>query len=283
LGFLRKSLPKTRLRRRVFRFSLGALGFSLGALGFSLGSFADSLKRCDSIAFFSYCVIISFFWHAFFAKKASRFFLHPQYSMSIQIPTILSGLPTNEVIEQSAAQPQTAATSYPKSPSRANSTRKSISAPPRSLSTPVQHVDGIQDNQQIIILHTVDVSDEDLATLRTYGPVVEYDINCEGSLPINSLIFTYLLLDLRKLEARRYYDSQETIVYPTIVYISRFETFDQLIEDLKCDNVITEFPPRQHFQADYNRLLLNNATGEPSKCLSLVTYMVNFFAALKRR
>jgi hypothetical protein len=135
----------------------------------------------------------------------------------------------------------------------------------------------------VIILHTIDVPPEVKSLLTGYGKVVEYDSTVEGGLPIDKLVFDYLCLDIRKKADRAYFDSQNTNPFSVICYISPIEQFDSLIEDLGCDSVITTFPPRQHFQADFNKLLLGSSTGSPSKCLSLLTFASNFFLSLKRK
>ena len=135
----------------------------------------------------------------------------------------------------------------------------------------------------VIVLHTIDLPADVLAILQGYGKVVFYDSAVEGSHTISSLVFNYLCLDIRKKTDRAYFDSQDTTQFSVICYISKLEQFDSLIEDLGCSAVITAFPPRQHFQSDFNRMLLGLSTGSPSKCLSLLTFASNFFLSLKRK
>jgi len=135
----------------------------------------------------------------------------------------------------------------------------------------------------VIILHTIDLPPDALAILTGYGKVVHYDSAVEGSHAISSLVFDYLCLDIRKKTDRAYFDAQDTTQFSVICYISKLEQFDSLIEDLGCSAVITAFPPRQHFQSDFNKLLLGSSTGSPSKCLSLLTFASNFFLSLKRK
>ena len=135
----------------------------------------------------------------------------------------------------------------------------------------------------VLLLHTIDIPEDVMAILSGYGKVVAYDAVVEGALPIDKLVFDYLLLDIRKKEDRAYFDKQDTNPFNTICYISLLEQFDSLIEDLHCNAVITKFPPRQHFKDDFNKLLLNTSTGAPSKCLSLLTFASNFFLSLKKK
>jgi len=129
----------------------------------------------------------------------------------------------------------------------------------------------------VIVLHTIDLPVDVLDILKGYGKVVHYAPEVEGSYALSSLVFDYLCLDLRKKTHRAYFDSQDTSQFSVICYIIKLEQFDALIEDLECSAVITSFPPRQHFQSDFNRLLVGSSTGSPSKCLSLVTFMSSFF------
>jgi hypothetical protein len=133
-----------------------------------------------------------------------------------------------------------------------------------------------------VILHTVDFKPADLEILKSYGRVVQYDQAVEKSMPISSLVFEYLCLDLRKKVDRSYFDSQEMTGFNVIGYISKLETFDKYIDNLPCSNIITSFPVRQHLAGDFNSLLLKQPTVSPSKCLSCITFASNYLASLKR-
>ena len=134
-----------------------------------------------------------------------------------------------------------------------------------------------------IILHTIDIGKADLNVLKSYGKVVNYNIAVEGSLPLTSLVCDYLCLNLRVKADRNYFDSQDTSQCKVVCYISRLEVFDSLIEDLGVHNVIIAFPDQTHFKADFDKLLLANATAEPSKCLSVLNYLSNFLGSLKKK
>ena len=165
-----------------------------------------------------------------------------------------------------------------------NSTSSSTSRSSSQINSPVAVAQvSLPQISQIIILHTIDLDQDDLETLGSYGVVVAYDINVEGSLPISSLNFSYLLLDLRNKPDRTYYDSQDTSPFQIIGFISVIEEFDDLIDKLGCSNVITSFPQKQHFQIDYNKLLLTTATKSPTKCFSFVNYISNFLGSLKKK
>ena len=133
-----------------------------------------------------------------------------------------------------------------------------------------------------IILHTIDFKPGDLDNLKSYGKVVKYQQAVEGSMPISSLVFDYLCLDLRLKKDRTYYDAQDTSAFNVICYISLIESFDAYIENLGVQNIITAFPPRQHLVGDFNALMLKQATDEPSKCLSCITFTSNYLSSLKK-
>lgn len=136
--------------------------------------------------------------------------------------------------------------------------------------------------KQMIILHTVDIKPTDMDTLKSYGKVVIYDATVEMNMPLSSLVFSYLLLDLRKKADRIYLDSQDTSACNVIVFISVIEKFDAFIENLGCNNIITKWPPRCHLQGDWNALLLKQSTAGPSKCLSCFTFASNYLGSLKK-
>lgn len=133
-----------------------------------------------------------------------------------------------------------------------------------------------------VILHTVDFKPIDVDNLKSYGRVVQYDQAVEKSMPISSLVFDYLCLDLRKKTDRSYFDSQDTSGFHVIAYISLLEQFDAFIGNLPCANVIKAFPVRQHLAGDFNALLLKQPTESPSKCLSCITFASNYLASLKK-
>ena len=148
-------------------------------------------------------------------------------------------------------------------------------------SLPSVNVLSMPQSKPIIILHTVDLPDEAKNNLRSYGKFVEYSIDVEGNLPIGSLEFDYLSLDIRERADRKYWDANDTSNYQIVAYISLIEKFDQFIDSLGATSIFTDFPTRQHFKADFDRLLLSSVTGSPSKLLSCVTFFNSFFDSLK--
>ena len=87
---------------------------------------------------------------------------------------------------------------------------------------------------------------------------------------------------MRKLNDLTYFDSNDTSQFNVVCYIDKIEMFDKIIEDLEC-STITELPQKQHFKLDYDALLMKKGkTQQPSKCLSCLTFLTNYFGSLKK-
>ena len=189
--------------------------------------------------------------------------------MSLQLPSILGAVTTGVQFVQDLSQ---APPTVPLTARAQNTVQVPIVSD--SLPLPVP--------KAFVILHTVDCKPAGLEILKSYGRVVQYDQAVEKSMPISSLVFDYLCLDLRKKVDRSYFDSQEMTGFNVIGYISKLETFDKYIDNLPCSNIITSFPVRQHLAGDFNALLLKQPTVSPSKCLSCITFASNYLASLYR-
>jgi hypothetical protein len=133
-----------------------------------------------------------------------------------------------------------------------------------------------------VIVHTKEISADDLATFQGYGTVVQYDYNVEGNILIDNLIFDYLFLDLTDAKSRQYFDCSNLTNYNVVGYISFIEQFDSYIESLNCNNVLTEFPQKTHFKSAFDIALLQKSTSSPNKCLSAVNFLGSFLGSLKK-
>jgi len=205
--------------------------------------------------------------------------------MALQLPTILGAIAASAqlVSDLSQAPPTAPLTSAFQAgqalPSGATTSRGSQ----QELQIPVVNDTlPLQVPKPFIILHTIDIKPQDLDNLKSYGKVVKYEQAVEGSMFISSLVFDYLCLDLRLKADRTYFDAQDTSACNVICYISLIECFDAYIENLGVQNIITEFPSRQHLAGDFNALMLKQATDEPSKCLSCITFTSNYLSSLKK-
>lgn len=193
--------------------------------------------------------------------------------MSLQLPSILGAVTAGAQFVQDLSQ---APATVPLTARAQNTVQLPVEVPVVSDSLPLPVP------KTFVILHTVDFKPADLEILKSYGRVVQYDQAVEKSMPISSLVFDYLCLDLRKKVDRSYFDSQEMTGFNVIGYISKLETFDKYIDNLPCSNIITSFPVRQHLAGDFNALLLKQPTVSPSKCLSCITFASNYLGSLKK-
>lgn len=135
----------------------------------------------------------------------------------------------------------------------------------------------------VVILHTIDLPADACEIMRSFGKLVQYDPLVEGSLPVATLKFDYLALDMRRKADRIYYDQNDMMAYPVIAFISTIEQFDSLVDSLGASNVITEFPPKTHFREDWDKLLRGSPTPSPSRILSCMTFFSNWFDSLKKK
>ena len=137
-------------------------------------------------------------------------------------------------------------------------------------------------NKRFVIVHTKDISKEDLANFQSYGQVVEYDFNVEANIAIDNLVFDYLFINLHDKKSRIYFDMANLENYNLIAYISFIETHDNYVDVLGAQNVLTSFPSRVHFKASFDTALLQTSTSAPSTCLSLINFASSFLGSLKR-
>ena len=100
-------------------------------------------------------------------------------------------------------------------------------------------------NKKYVIIHTVDISKEDMKIFKSYGQVIIYNYNVEGNIPVSNLAsFDYLFIDLRDRKSRLYYDSNDLNNCNIILYISVIEQFDSYIESLGANNILIDFPEK---------------------------------------
>ena len=138
-------------------------------------------------------------------------------------------------------------------------------------------------NKRFVIIHTVEIPEDDLTTFQSYGNVVNYDYAVEGNINIDNLLFDYLFIDLRNKQSRAYFDTSDLNNYNVICYISFVEEFDSYIENLGANNILCKFPPKQHYKASYDAALLVQNTDAPSKCLSCINYAGSFLGSLRKQ
>lgn len=139
-------------------------------------------------------------------------------------------------------------------------------------------------SKRFVILHTIPISEQDLANFRGHGKVVQYNYAIESTHNVDLLQFDYLFIDLCDQASRAYYDSQNLSNYNVICYCHNLEQFDRYIESLEVSNVLTEFPLPTHFKNSFDASLLKNSTPAPNnRCLSALNYGCSFLDSVKKQ
>jgi len=127
--------------------------------------------------------------------------------------------------------------------------------------------------EKIIITCTKDLSKEELELLKDYGKVILFDSKVYANVPIESLDFAYMILDIRKREDRYYFQQ----IGPTFLQQAHvvsvchsFEKFEDFHEELGVENIINKLPEKQAFKADFDRVLLQKKISKPRPAYSCI-------------
>ena len=133
--------------------------------------------------------------------------------------------------------------------------------------------------ERFIIVHSKDVEEENIALLKEYGKVILFDPLVYMNIPILSLEFDYLLLDIRRREDRYYFQQMEEylIRYNIISYCYSIEKFEDIHEEIHSVNIMVKFPPKQAFKHDFDRLLLQKKISKPKPALSCFKSALRMF------
>jgi len=124
---------------------------------------------------------------------------------------------------------------------------------------------------KFIIIITKDIKEDEVKLLKEYGKLILFDDKVYHNLPLSSIDFDYLIMDLRKREDRNYLqqiDYQKIEHIHLISICHSFEKFDEYHQEIGVHNILTKLPDRQAFKADFNRLLLLRKISKPSVTLS---------------
>ena len=123
------------------------------------------------------------------------------------------------------------------------------------------HVSG-----QFIIMQSKDIADTDIELLKEYGKVIRFDAKVYVNVPIQSLTFDYFIMDLRSKEDRMYYsqiDKEYLETCNVVTICHSFEKEEGYHDEIGVDNIISKFPEKQAFKADFDRLLLLKKISKP--------------------
>lgn len=137
----------------------------------------------------------------------------------------------------------------------------------------------VKNDVKFIICISRDLSDEDRKLLSNYGVVTEYQNDLYNNIPLENILFDYLIVDLRR-KVDRYYFMKYVLIkkdlYKVILYQYSFED-----PSIDCDNVITSLPQRQATRMIFNQLLLLKRLKEPKAWLSFLKCCLGVYKDLK--
>ena len=124
---------------------------------------------------------------------------------------------------------------------------------------------------QFLILHSKDMEQTDIDLLKDYGRVILFENKVYQHIPIHTLDFDYMLLDLRRKEDRQYFqfiDEAFLNKCNVVSYCYSIEKEEDFHSEIGVDNILTKFPERQAFKHDFDRLLLLKKLSKPKVWLS---------------
>lgn len=137
----------------------------------------------------------------------------------------------------------------------------------------------VKNDVKFIICISRDLSDEDRKLLSNYGVVTEYQNDLYNNIPLENILFDYLVVDLRR-KVDRYYFMKYVLIkkdlYKVVLYQYSFED-----PSIDCDNVITSLPQRQATRMIFNQLLLLKRLKEPRAWLSFLKCCLGVYKDLK--
>jgi hypothetical protein len=132
-------------------------------------------------------------------------------------------------------------------------------------------------HDHIIIMITKDLEKEEIDLLKEYGRVIMFDPRVYVNIPIQTLEFNYLIMDLRRREDRYYFQQIDQSVlerYNLVSICHSFEKYDDYHEEVGVENILTKLPDKQAFKADFDRLLLQRKISKPRVVLSCIKSLV---------
>lgn len=119
----------------------------------------------------------------------------------------------------------------------------------------------------LLIAHAKDLSEDDLALIRSFGRSLEWDDHLVN-LPFSSHAVEYLIVDLRKKAARVELGKQDLSSFEVACYVPWIQKDEAFVKQLDA-NPITSFPKKCVSKADFDARLMGEKIASPSVWKSL--------------
>lgn len=142
---------------------------------------------------------------------------------------------------------------------------------PDVIEMPSRYQVPLASGDKFLILQSKDIDEEEVALIKEYGRVIVFDPMTYMNVPIHTLAFDYMILDLRRKEDRIFFQQIDSSIldrYHVVSYCYSFQKDDEVHENLDVRNIMTKFPPRQAFKVDFDRLLRQKKITKPNSALS---------------
>lgn len=138
----------------------------------------------------------------------------------------------------------------------------------------------VLDNQAFILAISRDLSDEEMELLKEYGKVVVFDAKVYTNIPIESVDFDYLVIDIRQSDDRHYLQRVNVQTLEKYNYVSichSVQKNEDFHEEMGVDNVLTKLPPKQAFKNDFDRMMLQKKISKPNASISCIKSVFRLF------
>jgi hypothetical protein len=126
---------------------------------------------------------------------------------------------------------------------------------------------------KILVVHSKDVSSEELALFKFHGRYLKWDdrfMNIEfDKLPPHD----YLFLDMREKNARHALGAVNHLEYSVVCYVPWYHKSEKFIEQLSAI-ATSKFPLRAVSKEDFDRQLLNERLQSPSLARTFFGWLV---------
>lgn len=135
-------------------------------------------------------------------------------------------------------------------------------------------------DEAFLIAISRDLSDEEMALLKEYGKVVVFQPKVYNNIPIESIDFDYLILDIRQSDDRHYLQRvnvQTLEKYNFVSVCHSIQKSEEFHEEMGVDNVLTKLPPKQAFKADFDRMMLQKKISKPNAGISCIKSVFRLF------